>query len=95
MENVLLVPGGELIIKKINEPPAKAFADLKQTRRRFIVITKEMESKSTYLGDAVYICSDEIGRIWLFTHDGITATNAICLEPQVLKALLRVVGDVS
>jgi hypothetical protein len=95
MENVLLVPGGELIIKKINEPPAKVFEGLKQTRRNFIVITREMELKADYLGDAVYICSDGIGRIWLFTHDGITATNAICLEPEVLKALLRVVGDVS
>ena len=59
------------------------------------MISKEMERKADYLGDAVYISRDELNRVWLFTHDGVIATNAICFEDFVLQALLRVVGNVS
>lgn len=41
-----------------------------------------------YLGDAVYASFD--GRhIWLRTHNGISATNEIALEPDVYVALTR------
>jgi len=41
-----------------------------------------------YLGDAVYADLDEWRRIVLTTENGIEATNAIVLEPEVYAALL-------
>jgi hypothetical protein len=43
----------------------------------------------TYLGDAVYIELYECGDIELTTNNGIEITNAILLEPEVIKNLLR------
>ena len=42
----------------------------------------------TYLGDAVYAEINEANQIVLTTEDGISTTNTICLEPEVLEALL-------
>lgn len=42
-----------------------------------------------YLGDGVYAEVDGIGRIVLTTEDGISATNTIVLEPEVMTALLE------
>jgi hypothetical protein len=40
-----------------------------------------------YLGDAVYAAQDDYGLV-LTTENGISATNTIVLEPEVLEALL-------
>lgn len=40
-----------------------------------------------YLGDAVYAEIMNYGELILTTEDGISATNRIVLEPQVIKAL--------
>ena len=42
-----------------------------------------------YLGDAVYAAESEFGELILTTENGISATNTIILEPQVIAALLR------
>ena len=39
-----------------------------------------------YLGDAVYAAFDGFN-IVLTTEDGVSATNVICIEPEVLDAL--------
>ena len=41
-----------------------------------------------YLGDGVYAAHDGFG-IWLTAENGIEATDAIYLEPEVLSALIR------
>lgn len=41
-----------------------------------------------YLGDGVYVAID-CGRIVLTTEDGISITNAIILEPEVLAELIE------
>jgi hypothetical protein len=48
----------------------------------------------TYLGDGVYVSRSEIG-LELTTEDGISVTNRIFLEPEVLGALLRYVERLS
>ena len=45
-------------------------------------------SEKFYLGDAVYIKYDGYAYV-LTTEDGISITNTIVLEPEVLQALLR------
>jgi len=45
-----------------------------------------------YLGDAIYAKNDGHG-IELTTEDGIRATNVIYLEPDVIVALLRILGS--
>lgn len=45
----------------------------------------------TYLGDAVY-AEWKNGILVLTTEDGIQATNAIYLEPEVIDALLKYLG---
>jgi hypothetical protein len=45
-----------------------------------------------YLGDAVYADFDGY-HVVLTTEDGIRATNRICLDPDVLKALDRYVAE--
>jgi hypothetical protein len=44
--------------------------------------------EKTYIGDAVYVESDGY-HIILTTEDGISSTNRILLEDEVLEALLR------
>ena len=46
----------------------------------------------TYLGDGVYAAVDEYG-ITLTTENGIEITNTICLEPDVIKALLEFITN--
>jgi hypothetical protein len=43
-----------------------------------------------YLGDGVYVARSEMG-LELTTEDGISVTNRIVLEPEVVEALLRYV----
>jgi len=45
-----------------------------------------------YLGDAVYVEWDDLGRVVLTTSDGIRTTNIIILEPEVLENFLGWVG---
>ena len=45
-------------------------------------------SKRAYLGDAVYIEFDEHDRLILTTSNGITNTNTIILEFEVLRELI-------
>lgn len=40
----------------------------------------------SYLGDGVYIEATAIGRIKLTTENGLSVTNTIYLEPEVLAA---------
>lgn len=40
-----------------------------------------------YLGDGVYV--DDTFGVELYTSDGISKTNSIYLEPEVLKALIN------
>lgn len=42
----------------------------------------------TYLGDGVYVCIDEGGRIVLTTENGVEVTNTIVLEFEVFDALI-------
>lgn len=41
-----------------------------------------------YLGDAVYAEFDSYGALVLTTEDGISVTNRIVLEPEVIASLL-------
>lgn len=40
-----------------------------------------------YIGDGVYVQHDDFGGIWLTTENGISVTNKICLEPEVMRSL--------
>lgn len=42
--------------------------------------------KATYLGDGVYARFDGY-QTWIFTSNGVTISEPIALEPEVLKAL--------
>ena len=44
----------------------------------------------TYLGDGAYVSFDGFA-LWLTAEDGIRATDTICLEPAVYRALVRYV----
>ena len=44
-----------------------------------------------YLGDGVYAAHDGFG-VWLTAENGLEATDAIYLEPEVLAALTRFAG---
>ena len=41
-----------------------------------------------YLGDSVYVGSDEC-QVWLITFNGIETTNEIALEPGVIEAFIE------
>jgi len=41
-----------------------------------------------YLGDGAYV-GREGNRVWLTTEDGLSVTNEICLEPEVVLAFIR------
>lgn len=45
-----------------------------------------------YLGEGVYAAHDGFG-IWLTAEDGIRASDAIYLEPEVLSALAQFVKE--
>jgi hypothetical protein len=40
--------------------------------------------KTVYLGDGAYARYDGFN-VWLTTSDGVTTTNEVCLEPEVLQ----------
>lgn len=44
-----------------------------------------------YLGDSVYACVDE-GAIFIYTDNGFGPENRICLEPEVIAALVRFIN---
>ena len=46
-----------------------------------------------YLGDGVYAAHDGFG-LWLTAENGLTATDAIYLEPGVLTALVQFATEV-
>lgn len=49
---------------------------------------KDSGQPATYLGDGAYARFDGFS-IWLTAENGIEATDEICLEPEVLGALIR------
>lgn len=49
-------------------------------------MNKETLTKKQYLGDGVYVGWDGFN-VWLFTDNGISVTNQIALEPQVIDTL--------
>lgn len=53
-------------------------------------MAKDREGTKCYLGDGAYAVYDGFG-IWLTAEDGMTATDAVYLEPPVLDALLKFV----
>ena len=48
--------------------------------------------RTEYLGDGVYAAYDGYG-MWLTAEDGITATDAIYIEPGVWEAMHRLAAD--
>lgn len=46
-----------------------------------------MKPNKAYIGDAVYVEADNWGGVVLTTSDGLTDTNRIVLEPDVIDAL--------
>ena len=40
----------------------------------------------TYLGDGLFVQRDSLGRVILSTEDGMSVTNQVYLEPEVLAA---------
>lgn len=44
-----------------------------------------------YMGDSVYIGIDDIGRLFIFTYNGIAPENKICLEDDTLGNLIQAV----
>lgn len=48
--------------------------------------TNEDCCQREYLGDGVYVANDG-WHVWLYLHDGMRTTDAIALEPPVLKRL--------
>lgn len=51
-------------------------------------VNREGAKSRDYLGDGVYAVHDGFG-IWLTAENGLAATDAIYLEPEVLAALVR------
>lgn len=52
--------------------------------------TMSEEHDKHYLGDGAYVHHDGFA-VWITTSNGLRTTNAICLEPEVLEALLEYV----
>jgi hypothetical protein len=50
-------------------------------------MSKQADLKE-YLGDGVYVDFDDFGCLTLTTEDGVSVTNRIFLEPEVLEAFL-------
>jgi len=53
-----------------------------------------MRTHRIYLGDGVYACIED-GMVKLTTEDGITTTNTIYLEPDILAAFMTWVSRLS
>jgi hypothetical protein len=47
-----------------------------------------MREHEDYIGDGVYVAYEH-GAIWLMANSHVTPTDTICLEPEVLQALIR------
>ncbi len=52
---------------------------------------KLIEENAIYLGDSVYVTTDQINCIWLYTSNGQQIDNKICLDPDVLEAFKNTV----
>ncbi len=50
-------------------------------------------TEKLYLGDAVFVHVTKHGDVVLTTHDGLSATNTIVLEPTVLQSFLDYLQD--
>lgn len=48
---------------------------------------EENQMDKTYLGDGVYIEQNDCGQVVLTTSDGLSNTNTIYLEPEVVRAM--------
>ena len=59
---------------------------------RHIMCARREKVAGRYLGDGVYAAPDGYG-IWLTAENGIEATDAIYLEPDVLSALVKFADD--
>ena len=57
-------------------------------------MAKDREGPKCYLGDGAYAVYDGYG-IWLTAEDGTRATDAIYLEPALLKALNQFVKSLT
>lgn len=56
--------------------------------RHVRAVDRQEAKVRAYLGDGVYAASDGFG-IWLTAENGIAATDAIYLEPEVLADLIH------
>jgi hypothetical protein len=54
---------------------------------KFLKFPGDTMEKKRYIGDGVYVARAAYG-FWLTTEDGISVTNEIFLEPEVLTGLL-------
>ena len=50
--------------------------------------------KKEYLGDGAYATFDGYA-LWITTSDGLRITNKICLEPEVLRDLVKYIKKVA
>ena len=50
------------------------------------------QPQARYLGDGVYVTMAS-GLIRVYTHDGISATNSVYLEPEVMHQLMLWVAE--
>jgi hypothetical protein len=47
------------------------------------------DQNSSYIGDGAYAHVDSFKRLWIFTYDGYSILNKICLENEVFESLCR------
>lgn len=47
----------------------------------------------TYLGDGAYATLDSYGAVWVYTSNGDSVTNKVCLELSMVKELLKFVEE--
>ncbi|AER47529.1 hypothetical protein CL96_gp103 [Mycobacterium phage Firecracker] len=48
---------------------------------------------ATYLGDGLYVTRDSWGQIELFAYNGLTKTDRVFLEPDVLARFVDYIVD--
>ncbi len=53
-----------------------------------------MSETTRYIGDGVYAIYKE-GDVWLHANDHADPTDKICLEPEVMKELIRFYADMA
>ena len=60
--------------------------------RHIRAVDRTEATRRRYLGDGVYVAHDGFG-VWLTAENGLAATDAIYLEPEVFRALVRFIDD--